>query len=402
MDTQFGMNRRGGSAGGSAGLRPALPQASGTTPKGKGFVIKSWEDSQKMGIVSGGGSHWSSNKKNKTGETASGNGKKASGGTEASSKPVEKPPETKPGSGSASSSKPNAGNAATTPKDSTTSKTNSGQSKPAKTGETPSENGKKASGGMGASSKSVEKPPESKSGSGSASSSKPSAGNAATTSKNNTTSKTKPEKSETPNEVNTWKPSTKKKDKGEPQGDTKPPKSPETNKPEENAKGTEGTGSSGTPPRYGERQISQEEYDMLRDQTPTQTLRDKVNEGHDKKTVTRDEVLPGKTFKGALEADHIVSMDRISKMDGFGKLSYAQKLEVLNNPDNFIGLSKSANTSKQSKSFEEWTHYKKGKKGEIEVNSEFREKMMVKEKELERKLQKQIDDFNSINNKGDD
>jgi hypothetical protein len=76
--------------------------------------------------------------------------------------------------------------------------------------------------------------------------------------------------------------------------------------------------------------------------------------------------------------------------------------KVLNNPDNFIGLSKSANTSKQSKSFEEWTHYKKGKKGEIEVNSEFREKMMVKEKELERKLQKQIDDFNSINNKGDD
>lgn len=56
-------------------------------------------------------------------------------------------------------------------------------------------------------------------------------------------------KNETPNEVNTWKPSTKKKDKGEPQADAKPPKSPETNKPEENpnkpkdnSKGTEGTG----------------------------------------------------------------------------------------------------------------------------------------------------------------
>ncbi|WP_427182387.1 hypothetical protein [Paenibacillus sp. TC-CSREp1] len=178
------MNRRGGSAGGSAGLRPALTQASGTTPKGKGFVIKSWEDSQKMGIVSGGGSHWSSNKQSKTGETASGNGKKASGGTGASSKPVEKPPESKPSSGSASSSKPNAGNAATT-------------------------------------------------------------------SKNNTTSKTNPEKNETPNEVNTWKPSTKKKGKREPQANTNPPKSPETNKPEENpktnktkdnSKGTEGTG----------------------------------------------------------------------------------------------------------------------------------------------------------------
>ena len=169
------MNRRGGSAGGSAGLRPALPQASGTTPKGntsqtpsfvmpkvKSFVQKYWEDQQKMGIVPGGGSHWSSNKKNKTGETASGKGKKASDGAKANSKPAEKAPESKPSSGNASSSKPNAGNAATTPKTSTTPKTNSGQPKPAKTGETPSENGKKASGGTGASVKPVEKPPESR------------------------------------------------------------------------------------------------------------------------------------------------------------------------------------------------------------------------------------------------
>ncbi len=44
---------------------------------------------------------------------------------------------------------------------------------------------------------------------------------------------------------------------------------------------------------------------MLRGQTPTQELRDKVNEGHNKKSVTQDKALPGKTFKGALEADHI-------------------------------------------------------------------------------------------------
>ncbi len=45
---------------------------------------------------------------------------------------------------------------------------------------------------------------------------------------------------------------------------------------------------------------------MLRSQTPTQKLRDKVNEGHDKKSVIQDEAIPGKTFKGALEADHII------------------------------------------------------------------------------------------------
>lgn len=86
-------------------------------------------------------------------------------------------------------------------------------------------------------------------------------------------------------------------------------------------------------------------------------------------------------------------------MDGFGKLTKEQKLTVLNNPENFIGLSKSANTSKQAKSYEEWTHYKKDKTGEIEVNPDFRSKMIKKEKEVERKLQKQIDDFNERNNR---
>ena len=158
-----------------------------------------------------------------------------------------------------------------------------------------------------------------------------------------------------------------------------------------------GTGDVGTPPRYGDRQITDSEYKMLRDETPTPELRDKVNEGHNKNVETKDEAIPGKTFTGSLEADHIVPMNKITKMDGFGKLTKSQQLEVLNNPDNFIGLSKSANTSKQSKSFEEWTHYKKGKKGEIEVDPEFRQKMIIIERELERKLQKQIDDLNKLN-----
>jgi hypothetical protein len=194
MDTQFGMNRRGGSAGGSVGLRRSIPQASGTTtakvntspsssvvPKVKTFVRKYWEDSQKMGIVSGGGSHWSNNKK-KTGEAASGGGKTANSGGGSTSKPVENPPKSKTSSGSSPSSKKNEGNSTTTSKPSTTPKTNR-------------------------------------------------------------------EKKETPNEVNTWKPPTKKKDKGKPQADTKPPKSSEPEKPEENPnkpkdnpKLTEGTG----------------------------------------------------------------------------------------------------------------------------------------------------------------
>ncbi|OTW83061.1 hypothetical protein COL28_07500 [Bacillus thuringiensis] len=44
--------------------------------------------------------------------------------------------------------------------------------------------------------------------------------------------------------------------------------------------GVKGTGDIGTPPRYGERRISKELYDELRDGTPTAKLREKVNEGH--------------------------------------------------------------------------------------------------------------------------
>ncbi|HDR7665820.1 TPA: hypothetical protein QCX86_005540 [Bacillus wiedmannii] len=70
----------------------------------------------------------------------------------------------------------------------------------------------------------------------------------------------------------------------------------------------------------------------------------------------------------------------MEKMGGFGNLTEKQQLEVLNNPENFTGLSKSANTSKQSKSYEEWTHYKKGTPDEIEGSPDFRSKMITREK----------------------
>ena len=62
-----------------------------------------------------------------------------------------------------------------------------------------------------------------------------------------------------------------------------------------------------------------------------------------------DPVIPGNEITKRLEADHIVSMDRITRMDGFEKLTREQQLEVLNYEDNFVGLSKSANASKGPK-----------------------------------------------------
>ncbi|WP_239693990.1 hypothetical protein [Bacillus cereus] len=159
---------------------------------------------------------------------------------------------------------------------------------------------------------------------------------------------------------------------------------------------TKGTGDIGTPPRYGERRISKELYDELRDGTPTAKLREKVNEGIEDKIGTPDPALPGKYITDRLQADHIVSMKNIAKMETFDKLTKEQQLKVLNNEENFLGLSEAANKSKGSKSYSDWTIYKKEK---IEVDPKFREEMIKKEKELEMKLQKQIDDFVEGNKK---
>ena len=137
-----------------------------------------------------------------------------------------------------------------------------------------------------------------------------------------------------------------------------------------------------------ERQITQAEYDKLRPKTPSRKIQNMVNEN-----VTLpmpDQALPGLTITKNLHADHIVSMDEITRMDGFGKLTKEQQLKVLNNEENFIGLSETANTSKGSKSYEDWTIYKKGG---IKVDETFRENMIKKTNELRGTLQTQIDNL---------
>jgi len=144
--------------------------------------------------------------------------------------------------------------------------------------------------------------------------------------------------------------------------------------------------------RYGEQKISKSLYKKLREKTPSPEIMNMVNENIE--LPMDDPALPGLKIelkegqKHALEADHIVPMKKIVCMEGFDQLSFDQQLEVLNYKKNFVGLSKTANTSKGSKSFKEWTMYVKGN---IKVNPEFREKMIKKEEELEGELQELID-----------
>lgn len=147
--------------------------------------------------------------------------------------------------------------------------------------------------------------------------------------------------------------------------------------------------------RYVGRKIDDALYSKLRHKTPNSSIRDMVNENIDQLIGTPDPAIPGKFITGNLDADHIVSMKKITEMDGFDLLTEAQQVQILNNPENFIGLTKTANTSKGSKSFMEWVTYKKEN---IDINPEFRAKMIEKESALEKILQKQIDDFNNLTN----
>ncbi len=157
---------------------------------------------------------------------------------------------------------------------------------------------------------------------------------------------------------------------------------------------THDSGLPGVEPRVGERQIPDALYDALRKRTPSQEIRDLVNEG--KVLPFPDEALPGLMVTKRLHADHIVSMDTIASMEGFDQLSEDQQLEVLNNPKNFIGLSETANTSKGAKSYAEWTRYNKGG---IDVDPAFRQDMMQEEIVVARVLQQQIDTLVGQNQK---
>ena len=157
---------------------------------------------------------------------------------------------------------------------------------------------------------------------------------------------------------------------------------------QENSNSTLGETAEAYEARLGDRRISDDLYNELRDQTPTQDIRNMVNEGII--LPMPDFALPGLEITKRLHADHIVPMDKITKMEGFDLLTKDQQLQVLNNPDNFTGLSPSANTSKGPKSFEEWTEHKS--RG-IQVDPVFREEMIVREQQLQGQLQQQIDNL---------
>lgn len=100
--------------------------------------------------------------------------------------------------------------------------------------------------------------------------------------------------------------------------------------------------------------------------------------------------LPGLVRTARLEADHIVPVSRILDKPGFSDLTPHNQDIILNMPENFHGLSRSANASRGNKSFEEWTHHVAT--GTV-VTPELRRQMILEEARMHTVIQQRIDDL---------
>ena len=89
--------------------------------------------------------------------------------------------------------------------------------------------------------------------------------------------------------------------------------------------------------------------------TPNDDIKDAFVRGPDgERLAPTDWTLPGNTDNLALHPDHIVPYKRIQRMEGFDRLTEAQRDQVVNWSENFHAISGRANQSRQNKSFLDW------------------------------------------------
>jgi 5-methylcytosine-specific restriction endonuclease McrA len=104
--------------------------------------------------------------------------------------------------------------------------------------------------------------------------------------------------------------------------------------------------------------VSKSEQDELRKGTPSDANRAQVQKQTKCYSCLRP-VAGGLVGGHKMEADHIVPFKQIIGKPGFACLNKKDKMSVLNDPRNMIGLCKNCNGSKGARTWDEWKGHKK-------------------------------------------
>lgn len=137
------------------------------------------------------------------------------------------------------------------------------------------------------------------------------------------------------------------------------------------------------------RGITTEHYDYLRGRTPSSEIREKFAPDSAK---GQPDPVYGKAMKEP-SADHIVSMKEITQMEGFSRLTTEQQAKILNDPENFMVMEKSVNSSKQDKTWSEWEGHPDFDPHPLPKNHPVRQKMIGEEARIRSQLRQKIKDL---------
>jgi len=127
------------------------------------------------------------------------------------------------------------------------------------------------------------------------------------------------------------------------------------------------------------RVITDADYVRLRGKTPTRAIKESVNRVQEKVCWICGEDAE------ILEADHIVPMYEIARIDGFQDLKERDQIEILNTRENFVGICKPCNASKQHLPWGVWRGHRHRR-----MEPDFRMVMELKTRELTPKLLKMV------------
>ncbi len=137
--------------------------------------------------------------------------------------------------------------------------------------------------------------------------------------------------------------------------------------------------------------ITPEKYEWLRKRAKPRSEKKKEIQSAKKDAIYDTDI------EGTPNADHIVSMHEITKMEGFSRLHPKDQVEILRMDENFMALDGRVNSSKNDASFKDWPGFVHPDFGEIPKQK--RDHFIDLENSLRAKIEAKIKQLDPVNQK---